>query len=1003
MSTSVTSPARVAEIGHDIFDLADEARPGFLRKPWWMDQMTRWVDLDPVLRSRVFQFVDCLPSLWTPAAIAEHFSEYLNPDDVRFPRVLHALAAGGPCARIRAEILSRFVRFGASQMAGRFIAGFDESSLFCTLERLRREGMAFTLDVLGESTTSYAQAERYAAANLQLIEKLPPRTASWPVNPRIDHGGHGPMPRVNLSLKLTGLDPHCDAIDPDRAIREIGARLRPLLRRARAVGALVNLDMESTKHRAITLEVFQRVLFEDEFRDWTDVGIVVQAYLRTGESDLNTLLDWGRRRAHRFVIRLVKGAYWDSETAAAVRNHKTPPVWTEKWQSDANYERMVRVMLEHAEQIRPAFASHNVRSLACVLATGEHLGVSPGRYEVQMLHGMGDPLKTAMVQLGQCVRVYCPYGDLVQGMAYLIRRLLENTSNEGFLKQAFGDSSRRAAMLDDPVAVRHPKGQLPQRFSQDTDPENTMSRFVNASHTDFTSADARLRMKGAIEYVRGEFGKYVPMIVQGEPVASEESFASVNPSKPLEVVAHVASGTRADVDRAVAAACKAFPSWRSTTVSDRAALLQKVADRLELRRFELAALMILEVGKPWREADAEVSEAIDHCRFYADQIERIDSRPRLRHIPGEDNALTYSPKGVCAVLSPWPFPLSILTGMATAAVAVGNTVVIKPARHASGVASKLVEIIHEVGTPPGVVNLLLGSGDPLGRNLVEHEDVPVVAFTGSAEVGTQLLEIGARLRPRQRFIRKMIFELGGKNAIIVDEDADLDGAIAAVIESAFAFSGQKCSSCSRVIVVGGVYESFCRRLKEAALSMTIGAAESPSAFVGPVVDESARRRIREFIDAAAKECELLVEVPLTEGARDGFFVSPVVFLDVPRRSRLAQEEILGPVLSVMPARDFDEAIDVANDSRFALTGGVFSRDLAHIEQARREFAVGNLYINRRITGSQVDVQPFGGFRLSGTGVKAGSPDYLLHFMDARCITENTQRSGFVPSERRAAT
>jgi RHH-type proline utilization regulon transcriptional repressor/proline dehydrogenase/delta 1-pyrroline-5-carboxylate dehydrogenase len=454
------------------------------------------------------------------------------------------------------------------------------------------------------------------------------------------------------------------------------------------------------------------------------------------------------------------------------------------------------------------------------------------------------------------------------------------------------------------------------------------------------------------------------------------------------------------VDRAAATARKAFSPWRSTTARERADILRKTADRLEMRRFELAATMILEVGKPWREADADVTEAIDHCRYYAEQIERIESRPRLRNIPGEDNMLTYSPKGVCAVISPWAFPLAILTGMTSAALAAGDTVVMKPARQASVVAAKLVEVFHDAGLPPGVLNFVPGSGETIGRHLVEHGEVNVVAFTGSQEVGAGVIRAGAVVRPGQSFIKKMIVEMGGKNAIIVDDDADLDGAVQAVIESAFAYAGQKCSSCSRLIVLDGVYDAMCTRLREATQSVVIGPAYEPATLVGPVIDDEARSHILRYVELGRREGRVLVEVKLPPECKEGYFVAPAVFRDVSPDARIAQVEVFGPLLAVIRARDFEHALEIANGTRYALTGGLFSRSPAHIDRARREFAVGNLYINRKVTGSQVDAQPFGGFKLSGTGVKAGSPDYLLHFMDARCITENTLRSGFVPQEIR---
>ncbi len=989
---------RVRKTGLRIFELCEAAKPRPWQTAWWLERMTRLVGSDERLQTRAFQFVDCLPSLNDNCAIARHLAEYLDPRSVDLPKVFRAAVGKGPLLRLREDVIGNAARLGATQMAGRFITGFDVPSVIRTLESLRAKGMAFTLDVLGESTTSYAQADRYAQVYHELIDKLAPLAGRWPARPAIDEDESGQMPRLNLSIKLTGLDPHFNAIDPDRAIREVGSRLRPLLRRARRAGAFVNIDMESSKHHDLTLELFKRLMLEDEFRDWCDIGIVLQAYLRKGEHALSDLLEWARRRGTRFAIRLVKGAYWDAETAAAVRNYTEPPVWTRKWESDACYERMARTMLEHTELIRPAFASHNIRSLAFVCTAAEELDLTPGQYEVQTLYGMGDPLKAAMVRMGRCVRVYCPYGDLMPGMGYLIRRLLENTSNEGFLKQSFEDRGTHERLLADPTVTRPPSEPLPSRHYRNTDPEEPMSTFSNASNTSFASLANRRKMIGAIGYIRGELGREYPLVIDGQHVSTEEWFTSHNPSDPSESIGRVAQATTADVDRAVAAAYKASQAWRATPAVQRASLLRGVADRMEMRRFELAATMVLEVGKPWAEADADVTEAVDHCRYYAEQIERIEARPRLRNIPGEDNMLTYSPKGVCAVISPWAFPSAILTGMTSAALAAGNTVVIKPARQASVVAGKLVEILQDAGAPDGTVNFVPGAGDVAGSYLVEHGDVHVVAFTGSRDVGTSVIRNGANVRPDQSFIRKMIVEMGGKNAIIVDDDADLDGAVQAIIESAFAYAGQKCSSCSRLIVLDGVYETLCARLRDATESVIIGPAEAPSTIVGPVIDDTARTRIQKYIELGRRQGRVLVQADLPRACVDGYFVAPTVIVDVKPDARIAQEEIFGPVLAVIRAGDFDEALEIANSTCYALTGGLFSRSPAHIRRARREFAVGNLYINRRITGSQVDAQPFGGFRLSGTGVKAGSPDYLLHFMDARCITENTLRSGLVPGE-----
>lgn len=991
---------RIRRLGHSIFELSDGARSRIWQRSWWLDAMIDMLDMDPKLKTRAFEFVDCLPSLKTNEQLIDHISQYFDPDRYALPLPVALLVRPGVMRQAATGLICGGVRFGASMMASRFITGYNLSSVMRTLSRLRRARMGFTLDVLGEFTTSNAQADRYAGAYLELLDHVAPIVGDWRRDTQVDGTRLGDQPRANFSVKLSSLDAHFDAIDLDGSIERVGGRLRPILRKARTNGAFINVDLESYKYHDIAYALFKQILMEDEFRGMSDVGIVVQAYLRDSRKDLESLLDWGRKRGTRFAIRLVKGAYWDAETAAAVRAYKEPPVWTQKWQSDANYERLSRIMLAHADLIRPCFASHNVRSLASVIGLAEQAGLTSGDYEVQMLYGMGDPLKSAMRDMGQCVRVYCPYGDLMPGMGYLIRRLLENTSNDGFLKQGFGERRRYDFLLQDPAKVRPPSAPLPRRFYQNTDPEEQPMMFRNASNTNFALEENREKMRGALAYVRGEFGRSHGPVINHEPVGCDLWEETINPSNTSEVVGRVALASIAEADTAVAAASAAFESWRITTASERADVLRRAADRMEARRFELAATMVLEVGKPWREADADVTEAVDHCRFYAEQIERMESRPRIRNLPGEDNRLVYSPKGVCVVISPWSFPLAILTGMTTAALAAGNTVVIKPAPQAAVLASKFMELLIEAGAPAGVVNFLPGRGNVVGRHLVTHGDVNVVAFTGSYEVGREIIESGHHQRPGQPFIKKLIVEMGGKNAIIVDDDCDLDGAIEGVMESAFSYAGQKCSSCSRVIVMEGIYDQFARRLREAASSLIIGPAEDPATIVGPVIDAPSRDRVMHLVQTARQESRVVIEVPMPKGLQ-GCYVSPIVFDDVSHASSLAQEEVFGPVLAMMKASSFEEALALANDSRYALTGGLYSRNPERIELAQRDFAVGNLYINRRITGSQVDAQPFGGFKLSGTGVKAGSPDYLMHFMDARCITENTQRSGLVPGEASA--
>jgi RHH-type proline utilization regulon transcriptional repressor/proline dehydrogenase/delta 1-pyrroline-5-carboxylate dehydrogenase len=418
------------------------------------------------------------------------------------------------------------------------------------------------------------------------------------------------------------------------------------------------------------------------------------------------------------------------------------------------------------------------------------------------------------------------------------------------------------------------------------------------------------------------------------------------------------------------------------------------------RRFELAALQVFEVGKPWREADADVAEAIDFCAYYAREAERL-GRPRLVDVPGEENATGFLPRGVTAVIAPWNFPLAILTGMTTAALVTGNTVVMKPAEQSSLTALRLHEILLEAGVPPGALALLPGRGEQVGPPLVEHPDVATIVFTGSRAVGLAInaQAAAASATAGARLVKRVIAEMGGKNAIIVDDDADLDEAVAAVVRSAFGFQGQKCSACSRAIVLANVHDAFVARLAGAVRSLAVGPAADPGTQVGPVVDREAFERVRSFIDLGRRTAKELAAVDVGSLADRGWFVGPHVFADVDPAGPLGQEEIFGPVLAVLRARDFDHAIEIANGTAYALTAGVCSRSPSRLERARRELAAGNVYLNRGITGAFVHRQPFGGYRMSGIGSKAGGPDYLLQFVTPRTVTENTVRRGFAPAEK----
>lgn len=937
---------------------------------------------DDGVKVQLFRFVDALPGLRTPAAIAEHLAEYLGPVAERLP-----FPAAWALERMRGSmLLTRAAAFAATvgvrQLARKFIAGEDLPHIISEVTRLRHRHLAFTVDLLGEAVISSREADAYRDAYLHLIDGLADAAARWPHDPQIDHDPYGALPAVNISLKVSALVNRFDPADPAGSVRAVRMRLEPVLRAARRRGVFVNIDMEHNAVRPLTLDLITEVLGGDEFRGWRDVGIAIQAYLRCAKQDLERLLRWSERRGTPFWIRLVKGAYHDHERVVAAQQGWPVPVFTDKAATDANYEALSDWLLDRHAVLRPAFASHNVRSIAHVLAGVAQRRLPQGAVEFQMLYGMAEPLKATLVERGERVRVYAPYGRLLPGMAYLVRRLLENTSNQSFVRVGFLEHGDEEGLLMKP----QPGGTARITAARPT-------AFANQALLDFSQASSREACAEALESLRRQLPLACPAVFGAATIAADDRVCSRNPGRQTQVVARVATTGEAEANAAVAAAATAFPGWRDRPAEERAILLERLADELLRRRHDLIALIVLESGKNAPEADADVCEAIDFCRFYAVEMRRLDGG-RVRDLPGEHNRMFYEPRGVAVIIAPWNFPLAILCGMATAALVAGNTVIMKPAEQTPAIAAMLMAAMQTAGFPPGVANLLPGVGEVIGPLLVGHPDVSLIAFTGSVAVGLAINEQAARSRTTE--VKRVVCEMGGKNAIIVDADADLDEAVLGVMHSAFGYQGQKCSACSRVIVIGDA-AAFLERLIQATASLTIGPAEDPSSAIGPVIDEEAKIRILGRIAEARKTARLAYagSVPADIDSA-GSYVAPHIFTEVDPASSLAQDEIFGPVLAMIQARDLDEALHIANGTRFALTGGFYSRSPSAITRVTREFRVGNLYINRKITGALVDVQPFGGFKLSGIGSKAGGPDYLLQFLVPRCVTENTLRHGFTP-------
>jgi len=974
--------------GEQLFALMDQQPPPALfSKKGAYARLMEWSMKDPVFKTQLFRFVDVLPSLNSSGEIVRHLQEYLGDKAVELNP---ALKAGLAASSFAPALVATPVKAQIVDMAGQFVAGKDGEDLIKQIKKNAKLGLATTIDLLGEAVVHEGEADIFLKRNLEVLDSVSKFFAKETTPAFSDLGPGGKvLPRLNLSVKISALTPEVHPADPENSINALKQRLRPILRRATEVGALINFDMESYKLKDLTLQLFKSIFEEDEFRTAPHIGIAIQAYLRDCEQDLRDLIAWARRNNRPLAVRLVKGAYWDYETILAQQRDWPIPVWQKKPESDANYEKMTVLLLENADLITPNFASHNVRSCAHAIAQAERLGVDPKHYEFQALYGMADELKAALMQMGHRVREYCAIGELLPGMAYLVRRLLENTSNEGFLRIKNMGEATKDQLLGNPVDA------IPRATEPMARKPHAPGAFVNAANTDYAIAANRDKQRAALKSFSTRLGQKCPLVINGRKIADRDYVASVNPAKPSQIIGHWARATIADADAAIAAAKAVFPKWRATPVEDRARVLERAADLMESRRMDLNSLLILEAGKPWVEADADISEAIDFCRFYAVEMRKLAKPQVTQPVPGERCVQLWTPRGVGVAIAPWNFPLAILTGLLVAPVVAGNTVIMKPAEQTSVIGATLMEILTEAGLPAGVVNFLPGFGEDIGAHLVAHEDVDFIAFTGSRAVGLHIWEAAGKTLPGQQNLKKVVCEMGGKNALIIDNDADLDEAIPAALYSAFGFSGQKCSALSRLIVLDEVYDHFVERFVAAAAAYPIGDPTLPGTILGPVIDADAQKKILGLIEQGKKEAKLAWQ---GTAPAEGYFVPPTIFTHVKPEHVIAREEIFGPVVAILRAKNLDEAFALVNGVEYALTGGLFSRSPKALERAQNELLVGNLYLNRGITGAIVERHPFGGFKMSGGGTKAGGKEYLQNFLFPRAIAENVMRRGFTPPE-----
>ncbi len=991
---------RIFERGEEIFRRSQDAGFSLFDKGYWSGKIMEWSMQNPAFKVEMFRFVDVLPSLHSSEQIVEHIKQYFLRPELELSPLIRAGVSMSTWGSVAGKVASSAIRKNVVSMASQFITGQDSQTAKKTLEKLWNSGFAFTVDILGEAAVAESEAVDYQRRYLELVEGLAEDVKAWAPQAELEAHPLFPVPRANVSVKCSSLYSQIDNMAFRKSVDCIKNRLRPILRAAQKKNVFVNLDMEQNDTRELLLTVAEEIFLEEEFKAYPYFGLVIQAYLKGALDDLRRVIDFSAQRPTPLSVRLVKGAYWDFEVIQSLQRNWPIPVFTDKAATDANYEACTKLLLDSYPKILSAFASHNVRSLSFAMVYAQTLGLPNSAFEVQMLYGMADTFKKAVKSLGYRVREYAPVGEMLPGMAYLVRRLLENTSNEGFLRAKFVGKADAAVLLANPLTkIKNvepaPEASAASEQDLNNDEDFDMSSFKNEALVDFSVEKSREAIEGALKKLRSQLPVQVNAIINGKPVAGL-SFESVkNPSLLSETVSQFALATAENANQAIDVATLGAKAWAAKPVAERSQILRNAAELMQKHKAELTAVMSLEVGKNFREADADVAEAIDFCNYYALEAERTIRSRSMASSPGEQNRYEYGPRGLAVVISPWNFPLAILCGMTVAPLVCGNPVIMKPAEQSSLIALKLYEILREAGVPGEVLHLLPGRGEVVGAALVASPKVHIINFTGSRAVGLMILESAAKLKTGQKHIKKVVAEMGGKNALIIDEDADLDEAVVGALQSAFSFQGQKCSALSRALVHEACYDKFKSRLREAVASLAMGEATDPASKVGPVIDEDSQKRLLGVM--SRQEKKILFQLPVPEALKNqGYYVPPTIFEENDFDAELGQQEFFGPLLTLFKVKSLEEAIFKANSVDYALTGGIFSRSPQNIEKVRAELEVGNLYINRGITGALVFKQPFGGFKLSGVGAKAGGPDYLLQFLEPRSVTENTMRRGFAP-------
>ena len=936
----------------------------FSRGPWRRIQDRLFAEMlaNETLKRQMIAFMDAVAGIDNPTTIAELTRLYFPRGQTHAGGLLGRLLRIGTASWLPDRIMAWGLKRVVKSMARRFLAGSTVETALKTVARLQRKGIYTSVDVVRERVLSQREADDYKNRVLQLMDLWDRKYTGLPLT-------KGGVPVRHVSVKLSALTHRFDPLATDQVIADAGGRLLEIFKQARdqAIAGrpvLVNIDLEEHHVRDLSYRIFWETLTHPELEGWDYAGVVIQSYLQDSEQVLLRNLDLARRHEKKIQVRIVKGAYHKYEQIEAARRGWKVPVFLRQEDTDRNFQRLADLALQNADVVHPATGSHNIRDVGVSQDARESLQLPQALLEAQVLLGVGDPIAAATRFLKIPSRYYGPFGTTGEAIGYLVRRLAEVGPDSAIGKtHVSGDYEqyqRASERLD------HEAGTSPLGTVHVHEP-----RFALASEADFSNGEVRAGMERALDQVLNEEMSQrrivLPLIGQADlKVVDEERLVPIeNPADLKRPLGYTMWANEEDVEQAIAAAQLGYREWSGQTAQERARVFNEAAAIVLKRQYEIAATIVAEVGKPWDSALAETREAMDFLRSYA-----VDA---LRE------GVDYDARGVGVAISPFNFPFAIMMGQVTSGLALGNAMIAKPAEQTPRSSALALEILREAGAPKNAVQYLPGSGEVVGQKLVESHLVDFIAFTGS-EATARIIQRTAAAHPSERRGAKIVVvETGGKNPLIVDETADLDVAVSAVLEGAFQFNGQRCSATSRVIVVDSIKEKFLERLKEGARSMVLGNPCDPQVQLGPQIDRVAHQKALRYVRTGLDDANLLYKGDVSPIADLGYYMAPHIFTNVAPDAVIAQEEIFAPILSVISAASFDEALDIANASRFALTAALISRHPGHIRTFLAQMEAGNKYVNRSQLGARPWEGPFGGFKNSGTGPKAGGRDIVARF------------------------